>query len=85
MNEIILVATFVAILFGTKILLSRINKPLIIYIRLTNVILLLLLAWVFGTESEISIKLMFTAVALSQVPALYKEIRSISSFSQKSK
>jgi len=45
MNELILIAVFIAILFGSHLLIKRIKRPLISYIRFFMLIALIVLVW----------------------------------------
>jgi len=83
MNEIILVAVFLVILFGSQVLISRIKKPLLYYIRISSSIVLLLLVWLLAGNGNIPVKVMMSAIALTSVCNGYLSIKRFQSLASK--
>ncbi len=77
MSEIILVVIVLVILFGAQVLVNKIKRPLLHYIRIFAAIALILFVWIFGTEGSISVKVILSALVLT---SLYKEYISIRKF-----
>jgi O-antigen ligase len=85
MNEIILIIIFLAILFGLQLLISRIKKPLLFYIRISSAIALLLLVWLFGGDSDVSVRVILSAIALTSVYNGYLSVKQFQTGSNQTK
>jgi hypothetical protein len=77
MSELALIVLFLSILFGSQLLISRIKKPLLFHIRICSAIVLLVLVWLFGRDSNIGAKIILSIIA---VTSLCNGVLSIKNF-----
>jgi hypothetical protein len=79
MNETILILIFIAILFGSQLLLRRIKRPLIHYIRFAMFITLILLAWWPDEDRKNYEAIFLTGLAIYGIWNEIIELRKLSS------
>lgn len=77
MNELVLFIIVAAILLVSQIVVRRVKKPLLNYIRITVSIMLLILVWFFSEKGNISTKCILSAILLT---VLYREYMNLKKF-----
>jgi hypothetical protein len=78
MIEVILIIVFLAILVGGQLLINRVRKPLVYYIKICSALGLLVLVWLPGDAGgNPAVKVIISAIALT---SLYTGIISLKKF-----
>jgi uncharacterized membrane protein YjjB (DUF3815 family) len=78
MIELVLIIVFLAILIGGQLLITRVRKPLVYYIKICSALGLLVLVWLPGDAgSSPAVKVIISAIALT---SLYTGFASLKKF-----
>ena len=75
MNEIVLMAVIIIVLFTGSYLINKMKKPGSYYIKIFSGFFLLVLYWVFANETELPLKVIMTVIILSAISKSLIEYR----------
>lgn len=71
MKELILLVAVAVLLFIPQLVLLKVQRPRLSYIRITSAVFLMILIWLFGGDSPVAVRVILTVVALT---SSFKEV-----------
>ena len=77
MNEVMLIVVVVVLIIGVQLLVARLKKPLLNYVKIIAAIGILILIWVFGGDSSFGPKLILSALALTTLWREYFSLKKL--------